>query len=346
MTLDDLVRQATGNVVERVAPTAAARLVDLKATRARRSRVGAAAVCAVLVLAVAVGLRPGPDGKASLEPAGQVHNGVLVLLKGQGPLLQRPQGSLRAVPQDVMAFSPLAFIKGGNELVYRNQDGQFIAFDVRSGGRRVLHSCPKEGWCEFAVSPDGLRTAAGTAGGIKVTDTRTGNSFTLDTGAAFFLQWSQDGRDLLFSDSGQDLSRVRVQAGARATTVVVLQDGHQPLEPRWSPDGRQVAYFDYEQDEPGSAFGTYVAMLAAAAGTGDPRQLVVAAHGCCGGLPPPALVWTPDGTHLLVGSLIDTEQVPVHAFTPDGQETSAPAAISELVGVAAWQPVPETKGRP
>jgi hypothetical protein len=83
-------------------------------------------------------------------------------------------------------------------------------------------------------------------------------------------------------------------------------------------------------------------MLVAAKGTTPAQRLFTAAQGCCGGVQPPTLVWAPDGSQLLIGTLIDKEQVPVHAFTPDGREITPPGDLSELVGVAVWQPVPRS----
>lgn len=340
MMLDDFARQATTQVVEHVAPSVTARLADLKATRSRRSRLSVWAVIAVLVAGAAVGAGWwAPQDPPSLVPASQVHNGVLVLLKGKVPLVQRPAGGLGSLPTDVAPRSPLAFVNQGRELVYRNQNDQYVAFDLRSRTWRVLHTCPKQGDCDVSTSPDGRRVAVATSNGIEVMDTGTGTSMLLDTGTAFGLQWSPDGEELLYGDVDHDLSTVHVHAGARGSKAVNLAAGHVPVDPRWSPDGAMVAYFDYVPGRSGDPFGSYTAMLAPADGSSRPKNLMVAANGCCGGALPPALVWAPDGSRLLVGALIEAETVPVHAFTPKGEPAEAPANVPDLVGQVAWQPV-------
>lgn len=86
MTLDDIAQQATTDVIDRSTPTAPSRLADLKATRARRSRLGAAAIAAALTVAVALGSQLlAADERHTQPPADSVRNGALVILKGQGP---------------------------------------------------------------------------------------------------------------------------------------------------------------------------------------------------------------------------------------------------------------------
>lgn len=338
MSLDELARQATLDVVDRVTPATRVRLADLKVTRSRRSRVGAAALIAVLVAGVAAGARfLASDPKPSLLPAGGVRNGVLVVLKGEAPLVQRPTNGLGSLPTDVAPHSPLAFTSEGRELVYRNQNEQYVAFDLRTRAWRVLHSCVAEPECQVAASPDGRRVAVATGNGIQVTDLATGRSLPVVTGRAYNPQWSPMGDQLLYSDDDDDLSRVRIEAGARPIKVVTLADGHFAVDPRWSPDARTVAFFDYQTRDLRQPLGTYTAMIAPTNGATGPLSLVVAAQGCCGGQLPPALVWAPDGSRLLVGDLNDQELIT--AFTPDGHRTTPPAGISDLVGQVAWQPV-------
>ena len=311
-------------------------------SRAHRPLRAGLLLVAVLVTVAAVGLRLGAGSDdASSAPTRVVRNGVLVVLKGEGPLVQRPRDGLGSLPTDVAPYSALTFIKGGRELVYENRDGVFVAFDVRARRWRLLHRCAADARCDVAVSPDGRRIAVGTAAGVRVTDLATHRSFALGTAEDYVRSWSPSGRELLVVDADRDLSRVVVERGALLRKVVELPDRHYPLDPQWSPDGRRIAFFDYAEGQPDSPFGTYTAMLLPLDGSTGPRGLFVAARGCCGARPAPTLVWAPDGSRLLVGSLVDEEQRPVRAFTAEGREVAPPDLVGmpDLVGAAAWQPV-------
>ncbi len=337
MNLDELARQATIEVVDRVTPTAGVRLDDLKRSRSRRRAVSTlAATVAAAVVAVAVGvqvLSPSDWEPAPTGPPGKVENGALLVL--DDALLRTAFGEVARVPEDVKHFSMLDFTPDGREVVYQNRAGLLVAMDVGSGEQRTLFDCGRDP-CFADVSPDGDRLAIGTDEGLQVIDLATGETVTLVTEGGFDPQWSPDGAAILYTGPGLDLYRVGARPGAEPTRFLATEGDDYVHQARWSPDGRTVAYVLVDTDD-ASGVGDYQASLVSADGTGEPRSLFVAPENCCGGWTPPAVVWAPDGSRVLFGS----NGHPTRAYSGDGERIEDPGFLPKLAGHAAWQPLLE-----
>jgi Tol biopolymer transport system component len=235
----------------------------------------------------------------------------------------------------VKRFSMLDFTPDGREVVYQNRAGLLVAMDVSTGEQRTLFDCGKDP-CFADVSPEGDRLAIGTAEGLQVVDLATGDAVTLVAEGGFDPQWSPDGGAILYSGADRDLYRIPAREGAAPTRMVETERHDYVHQARWSPDGRTIAYFlvDVHAQQ---FIGDYTATLLPADGSSEPRSLFVAVRNCCGGWTPPAVVWAPDGSPVFFGS----NRHPTRAYTSDGERIEDPDFLPQLLGHAAWQPLPE-----
>ncbi|MCE9573788.1 MAG: hypothetical protein K8W52_11595 [Deltaproteobacteria bacterium] len=102
--------------------------------------------------------------------------------------------------------------------------------------------------------------------------------------------WSPDGQSIAYAVTGDPGRIARVaRTGGAATTIAPLFGGYGVGELAWSPDGRQLAFVDFDDSIQDGA----VRVVDAAGGT--PRILDHTNSGIRGGHP----VWSPDGTSLL-----------------------------------------------
>ncbi len=336
MNLDELARQSTTEVVDRVTPTAGVRLDDLKRSRSRRRMVTTLAATAAAVVAVAIGVQvvsPSDRELGPTPPDGEVASGALVVL--DDATIRTASGEVAHLPEDMSRFSMLDFTPDGREVVYQNRDGLLVAMNVSTGEQRTLYDCGKDP-CLADVSPDGARLAIGTGGGLQVVDLATGETSTLVDEGGFDPQWSPDGDAIVYSGPGLDLYRIGARPGAEPTRLVKTEGNDYVHQARWSPDGRAIAYFHVDVRAQ-QFIGDYTATILPADGAGEPQSLFVAVRNCCGGWTPPAVVWTPDGSRVLFGS----NSHPTRAYTSDGEWIENPGSLPQLLGSAAWQPLPE-----
>ncbi|RTL44357.1 MAG: peptidase S41 [Burkholderiales bacterium] len=113
------------------------------------------------------------------------------------------------------------------------------------------------GATDMAVSPDGSEVAIVVRGQVFVTSAEFGNTrrITEGPGQKRSVSFSPDGRKLLYAceDGGQwSLCEATLEGdkklvpsffnAPRVSTRVLLKNAHQNFQPRYSPDGKQVAY--------------------------------------------------------------------------------------------------------
>ncbi|MBV8034203.1 S41 family peptidase [Roseateles sp.] len=122
---------------------------------------------------------------------------------------------------------------------------------------RVENLKLSEGATDMAVSPDGSEVAVVVRGQVFVASSEFGNTrrITDGPGQKRSVSFSPDGRKLLYAceQNGRwSLCEAAIVGDKKAvpgffnaprvTTQVLLQNAHQNFQPRYSPDGKQVAY--------------------------------------------------------------------------------------------------------
>jgi len=131
-------------------------------------------------------------------------------------------------------------------------------------------------------SPDGSRLTFSDDDGVYVLEPRNGTVKRIASGQAAGLVWAPDGRRLALSvptDRAQRTYSLRIVGadgtGARDPTVGTPKEHLESL-PRWSPDGRRLAFVRtrvyYRRPPPGARTPVSHVFVVAAAG-GTPRRL-------------------------------------------------------------------------
>ncbi|GAA4854668.1 winged helix-turn-helix domain-containing protein [Luteimonas vadosa] len=207
----------------------------------RRNRLGAlAAALVVLALASAYLLRPDPEPRATVV----VGSGIL----GVPIPLTTEVGD-----EDTPDFSP-----DGKQLVYAARDRGDENWDIRlrdlaTGEATDLAGGPDREYAPV-FSPDGRRVAFLRYRGercqvvVKALDGGERPVADCQTPLMAYLDWSPDGRRIAFSQvpaqGGATLAlrTVDLETRAIAAPVAAPPDGEYQFAPKFSPDGRQLAY--------------------------------------------------------------------------------------------------------
>lgn len=148
-------------------------------------------------------------------------------------------------------------------------------------------------------SPDGTRIAFTRRGEIWVWDGRA-RRIAAVTGQVTDLEWTPDGKRLLFVDNRGDHAFVALlDADGGRLTYMEPALGYS-AEPALSPDGREVAYIQYRDPPAGAAAdaGPYWSIRVADAATGKARTVWTAPQGQGGryaGTRQRNLYWSADG---------------------------------------------------
>jgi hypothetical protein len=170
---------------------------------------------------------------------------------------------------------------------------------------RLEATWTRRGVQAMAVDPGNQRVAVvGAKPGVAVLDLRDGRSLENLPGRGRALAWSPDGRRLAVLEprkDGFDLRITRPDSGAAPDQVIAIGPNLEMFPPAFafSPDGRTIAIHR-------SALVELWSIADDAGAAVEPRLrdaflVPYGRNGPDGGLPPPALAFTPDGRRLAVG---------------------------------------------
>lgn len=142
-------------------------------------------------------------------------------------------------------FHP-AWSAKGDQLAFvcrTNAANRICVMNASGSSQRVL--TPADQQCRWpAWSPDGRRIAYNVQGEIWMIDTATNERVRLveSQTATTTIDWSPDGRQLLFAAGAGEQSRIEALDVSSGQTRRILGGDWQPEEPRWSPDGKRVLF--------------------------------------------------------------------------------------------------------
>lgn len=155
------------------------------------------------------------------------------------------------VDSELDEFEP-AFFPSGRSLVYTLFDGErdWMVLSVRRDGSGMRRQAGDAS--EPVVSPNGRLLAYsehGDGGGIRLRNLRSGKVRRLTTGSAQQLDFSPDGRRLVFTGQrrcrrGGPLRFALLKIGLRHRRAQVLRRScaREFISPAWSPNGRRIVF--------------------------------------------------------------------------------------------------------
>ncbi|SDO81332.1 WD40-like Beta Propeller Repeat [Pedococcus dokdonensis] len=352
MSVDDLARTAAQQLraatEKEVEPMAM--LTELHHTRSRRRMtVGASTlILAVAVITAVAFWGPGrekaqlPAGTPSTAPTARGE--VLLLQTGGTGRTQAYGGTIEHVPvSGTSGLLSLSFAPDGQSLAYvwspgprpggGRFNGEVRVLDQQSGADRALGPCRFP--CPVTWSPDGRGVLTSGGGGLRRYDVSTGSW----TQVAVPSGWVVDGLDV----SGAGRVAISGSVEGQPALMAVDLDGRSPevvarpgakawvTEPRWSPDGRTLAYVHRAAAFDDMTADADISLRTVSSdGSGD-RVVATLGHCVCGGVLP-GMDWSPDG-HLAVA--MSAEPFQVFTVTLDGTMTDIGHPGG---GPVAWRP--------
>jgi len=213
-----------------------------------------------------------------------------------------------AAASPVVGASGRPAAAGGAILFSSNRDFRIAYYVVNGDGSGLKQVLPTGGGGAPVWSPDGRWLAFLRSGDLYLMS-RTESVRRVATEAGYF-SWSPDGKRIVYSDSRRERQIVEVATGRRVKT--------RPLEnarcPRWSPDGKWIAFFRDERLWAESVDGASLSLL------GGYNM-----SSC------DAMSWAPDGRRLVF-----VERDGVFVVNADG--TGERRLFRDARGDVAWSP--------
>jgi len=185
-------------------------------------------------------------------------------------------------------FTPVAITNANETDPVWSPDGRSIAYLLREG--TASHLMVKS-----------------VSGGVPVALVRRRNLLS--------VTWSRDGERLYYQDRTEPPGFIAWVSRAGGDPVRLSDEFHsvKPGIPAMSPDGNTLAVFMQEKDGAGRA----VRRVALSSPPGAKPKPIGNALECC--LTPPGLAWSADGGFLLAQNPVDSRNVSLHRYWPDGR---------------------------
>ena len=168
----------------------------------------------------------------------------------------------------------------------------------------------------------------------------------------FLRSWSPDGKHIAFIRGvqlaeglpGSDIYVIEADGSVLRRLTDGLRTRKSSVDPFWSPDGRQIAFVEWDWQEGRADFsctpGATISTVATEGGA--PRRLT----SYFPGLNSPA--WSPDGRHIaFVADRNDCgDEAPrqLYLVPAGGREERVVPFDAQPDGGLAWQPLPDEKG--
>ncbi|QJR37917.1 S41 family peptidase [Gemmatimonas groenlandica] len=179
---------------------------------------------------------------------------------GSQNLWQKPlAGDARALTRFTTGRVLWPSMSGDGNTIAFERDFAIWTFDVRSGAARpvpiarrgavsgdaVQHLNLQTGFSELTVSPDGRKVAFLAHGDVFVAGSSDGGDalrVTASTAAETHLDWAPDSRRLVYAANRGGRWRLYTYDLTLSREAALTDGGESDLAPRFSPDGKQVAY--------------------------------------------------------------------------------------------------------
>jgi hypothetical protein len=348
MSVDERGRAAAEDLLLRVSGDvdAQAMLRSVRRTRTRR-RVAMLLPAAVVVVAatLAIQVPRGDNGEGPSHPSTPTpSNGALVTSNEKGVAVLT--GQLDHLPQDMVPFSQIQFIRDGSELVYDRRSGGLESINVTTGNTRLVTACGgnRNPCTLMRLSPDGTRTAGwtrvGGKSGVQVRELATGHTSFLPTTGVARVQWAPNGNALAIAAT-KGIFVTDLSSGDMRVLYRYPEPNYHSLAPSWSPDGTALAFLNPRavKGNPRATDWTLTTVHL----DGTHVRALRDVGGCyCGGLAPPQVVWSPDGRKIAVtvihgGYMGNARAGGLYSINPNGTDfTLINASVNQ--GGLAWQP--------
>ena len=234
--------------------------------------------------------------------------------------------------------SPLSGLAPGQYVLYLDDTGPALTFGLVSlDGERSLTFEVNDGSIDIAFTRNGERVVIAENENLRIHNLLDGSTTALETGRECRNpEWSPDGTKIV-AVCDEDLYLIPLGGGDRLNLTSSFSDGYRS-HPRWSPDGRWIA-FGYDSGlGPSSPRGVYILDIACFTAMETCASLSKGLFLSALGNPSFFdMDWSPDSRHLAVLNHPDDETIYILDIQSNEVESLAPPQAMIQI-MMAWSP--------